>query len=101
MTSWASRPLDGVYAAIFIDAIVVKIRDGQVANRPIHAAIGVSLAGEKDVLGLPAPTTTRLGLIRSLSAVAGVTLHSAAVTSDLLPRADAIRVQLWMEGQLP
>ena len=56
MTSWASRPLDGVYAAIFIDAIVVKIRDGQVANRPIYAAIGVSLAGEKDVLGLWAGT---------------------------------------------
>ena len=56
MTSWASRPLDGVYAAIFIDAIVVKIRDGQVANRPIYAAIGVTLAGEKDVLGLWAGT---------------------------------------------
>ena len=52
MTDWANRPLNGVYAAIFIDAIVVKVRDGQVANRPIYAAIGVSLAGEKDVLGL-------------------------------------------------
>ena len=52
MNEWAARPLDGVYAAIFIDAIVVKIRDGQVANRPISAAIGVTLAGEKDVLGL-------------------------------------------------
>ena len=41
-----------MYAAIFIDAIVVKIRDGQVANRPSYAAIGVSLAGEKDALGL-------------------------------------------------
>jgi len=39
-----------VYAAIFIDAIVVKIRDGQAANRPICAAIGVSVEGEKDVL---------------------------------------------------
>ena len=56
MTEWASRPLDGVYAAIFIDAIVVKVRDGQVGNRPIYAAIGVSLAGEKDVLGLWAGT---------------------------------------------
>lgn len=37
---------------IFIDAIVVKIRDGQAANRPVYAVIGVSLAGEKDVLGL-------------------------------------------------
>lgn len=52
MTEWSHRPLDGVYAAIFIDAIVVKIRDGQVANRPIYAAIGVSLDGEKDILGL-------------------------------------------------
>ena len=34
MAEWANRPLDGVYAAIFIDAIVVKVRDGQVANRP-------------------------------------------------------------------
>ncbi|SNU02583.1 Transposase (or an inactivated derivative), partial [Ruaniaceae bacterium KH17] len=52
MNDWSARPLDEVYAAIFIDAIVVKIRDGQVANRPIYAAIGVTLAGEKDVLGL-------------------------------------------------
>jgi putative transposase len=56
MTNWASRPLDEVYAAIFIDAIVVKVRDGQVANRPFYAAIGVTLAGERDVLGLWAGT---------------------------------------------
>ena len=52
MQSWQSRPLDSVYAAVFIDAIVVKIRDGPVANRPVYAAIGVSLEGEKDILGL-------------------------------------------------
>ena len=56
MQAWATRPLNEVYAAIFIDAIVVKVRDGQVANRPVYAAIGVSLAGEKDVLGLWAGT---------------------------------------------
>jgi len=56
MQTWSTLPLDEVYAAIFIDAIVVKIRDGQVANRPVYAAIGVSLAGEKDVLGLWAGT---------------------------------------------
>lgn len=56
MNAWQNRPLDEVYAAIFIDAIVVKIRDGQVANRPIYAAIGVTLAGEKDILGLWAGT---------------------------------------------
>jgi transposase-like protein len=56
MNDWAHRPLDEIYAAIFIDAIVVKIRDGQVANRPIYAAIGVTLDGDKDVLGLWAGT---------------------------------------------
>jgi len=56
MASWQCRPLEPVYAAIFIDAIVVKIRDGQVGNRPVYAAIGVTLAGTKDVLGLWAGT---------------------------------------------
>ena len=44
--------LDAVYAAVFLDAIMVKVRDGQVANRPVYAAIGVSVEGHKDVLGL-------------------------------------------------
>ena len=52
MVDWSVRPLDEVYAAVFIDAIVVKVRDGQVVNRPIYAAIGVSLDGERDILGL-------------------------------------------------
>jgi putative transposase len=56
MNDWAARPLDAVYAAVFIDAIVVKVRDGQVANRPFYAAIGVSLEGERDILGLWAGT---------------------------------------------
>jgi transposase-like protein len=56
MNDWTARPLDGVYAAVFIDAIVVKVRDGQVANRPFYAAIGVTLEGERDILGLWAGT---------------------------------------------
>jgi len=52
MDEWSARPLEKVYAAVFIDAIQVKIRDGQVGNRPIYATIGVDLAGHKDVLGL-------------------------------------------------
>jgi len=52
MQSWSSRPLDSVYAAVFIDAIMVKVRDGQVGNRPIYAAIGVDLHGHKDIVGM-------------------------------------------------
>lgn len=52
MAEWTARPLEPIYAAVFIDALSVKVRDGQVANRPFYAAIGVDLAGHKDVLGL-------------------------------------------------
>ena len=52
LADWQSRPLDAVYAVIFIDAIQVKIREGQVANRPIYLALGVTVDGERDVLGL-------------------------------------------------
>ena len=50
MTEWCNRPLEPMYAVVFIDAIFVKIRDGQVANRPIYVAIGVTCAGERDIL---------------------------------------------------
>src|SRR5687767_10239942 len=56
MADWSNRPLDAVYVAVFIDAIVVKVRDGQVGNRPVYAAIGVTVDGRKDVLGLWAGT---------------------------------------------
>jgi putative transposase len=56
MADWQHRPLDRVYPVMFIDAIMVKIRDGQVANRPIYTAIGVTVDGERDILGLWAGT---------------------------------------------
>jgi putative transposase len=52
MTAWMNRPLDEVYPVIFIDAIVVKVRDGQVRNKPIYVVIGVTVNGERDILGL-------------------------------------------------
>jgi transposase-like protein len=52
MTEWQNRPLDPVYPVIFIDAIHVKIRDGQVANRPIYVALAVTCEGRRDILGL-------------------------------------------------
>ena len=56
MDAWCSRPLDRVYAAVFVDATVVKVRDGRVANRAFYAAVGVDLEGNRDVLGIwPSP----------------------------------------------
>src|SRR5947208_3944178 len=52
MAEWQNRPLDAVYPVVFIDCIHVKIRDGQVANRPIYVALAVTVDGGRDVLGL-------------------------------------------------
>jgi putative transposase len=52
MAEWQSRPLDPVYAVLFVDAIQVKIREGQVANRPIYVVLGVTVDGTRDILGL-------------------------------------------------
>jgi transposase-like protein len=52
MTEWLTRPLDRVYPVVFIDAIHVKVRDGQVQNRAYYAAIGVTVDGKRDILGI-------------------------------------------------
>lgn len=52
MAEWQNRPLDPVYPVVFIDCIHVKVRDGQVANRPIYVALAVTVDGNRDVLGL-------------------------------------------------
>jgi putative transposase len=52
MGEWQNRPLDPVYPVIFIDGVNVKIRDGQVANRPIYVALAVTVDGTRDILGL-------------------------------------------------
>ena len=52
MAEWAQRPLDAVYPVLFIDAIHVKVRDGQVTNRPFYVVIGVTVDGHRDILGI-------------------------------------------------
>jgi transposase-like protein len=52
MAEWQNRPLDPVYPVIFIDCVNVKIRDGNVANRPIYVALAVTVDGTRDILGL-------------------------------------------------
>jgi putative transposase len=52
VTEWQQRPLDKLYPIIYIDAMVMKIRDGAVANRPVYVVLGVNREGERDVLGL-------------------------------------------------
>jgi putative transposase len=51
--AWQNRPLDNVYPIIFLDCIVVKSREeGKVANRSVYLALGVTMEGQKELLGM-------------------------------------------------
>jgi transposase-like protein len=51
--AWQSRPLDPVWAVVFLDAIVVKVRDNHVVqNKPAYLAVGIDGDGDKHVLGI-------------------------------------------------
>lgn len=51
--TWQNRPLDAVYPIVYLDALVVKMREeGTVQNRAVYVAIGISMEGQKEVLGL-------------------------------------------------
>ena len=50
---WQSRPLDAVYPIVYLDCIVVKIRqDKQVINKSIYLALGINMEGQKELLGM-------------------------------------------------
>ena len=51
--AWQHRPLDPVYPIVYLDAMVVKVRDNkQVVNKSLHLALGVNMEGKKDILGM-------------------------------------------------
>jgi putative transposase len=53
VVAWQNRPLDAVYPIVYLDALMVKVRDqGVVRNKAVYIALGVTLAGGKEVLGL-------------------------------------------------
>jgi putative transposase len=52
MQAWQERPLAPMYPVILIDAIVMKVPDGQVGNRSVYAGVGIDLDGHRDVLGM-------------------------------------------------
>jgi putative transposase len=53
LRAWQSRPLESVYPVVYLDALVVKIRQkGSVQNRSVYIAVGIGVDGRKDVLGM-------------------------------------------------
>ena len=57
---WQNRPLESVYAVVFMDAIHYHVRsEGQIVKKAVYIAIGINLDGRKDVLGLCSPRHQR------------------------------------------
>lgn len=50
--AWQARPLDPVYPIVYLDCIHVKVREGAVRVKAVYLAVGVTMAGEKEVLGM-------------------------------------------------
>jgi putative transposase len=51
--AWQSRPLEAVYPVVFLDALVVKVRDqGTVRNKSVYLALGLTMSGAKEILGI-------------------------------------------------
>jgi putative transposase len=51
--TWQHRPLDAVYPILYLDAMVIKVKDGkQVINKSLYIAMGIDMNGNKDILGL-------------------------------------------------
>jgi transposase-like protein len=53
VVEWQSRPLDAIYPIVYLDCIVVKIRqDKRVINKAIYLALGINMEGHKELLGM-------------------------------------------------
>ncbi len=51
--AWQSRPLEAVYPIVYLDALVVKVRDnGHVRNKSVYLVLGVTMEGQKELLGM-------------------------------------------------
>lgn len=79
---WEPATLDPAYAAVFLDAIVVKVGDNQVVqNKPAYIAIGAGAGGEKHVLG------TWLAKTPPQAAAAGEGYETPTGSSGVIPAA--------------
>lgn len=53
VVQWQNRPLEPIYPIVYLDCIVVKVRHNkQVINKAVHLALGINLAGQKELLGM-------------------------------------------------
>ena len=50
--TWQARPLDAIYPIVYLDCIHVKVREGAVRVKAVYLAIGITMTGDKEVLGL-------------------------------------------------
>ena len=98
ITEWQNRPLDAFYAILYIDALVVKVRDGgAVDNKAAYLVTGVDADGFKHVLGIWLGTAEGsrfwAGVLRSSGTAASRTSCSSAATGSA-----AFLMRSWRPG---
>ncbi len=50
---WQTRPLEAIYPIVYLDCLVVKVKENQrVSNKAVYLALGVTLSGNKELLGM-------------------------------------------------
>jgi transposase-like protein len=72
VVTWQRRPLEALYPVIYLDALVVKVKDGaHVRNKAAHIAVGVDVDGIKYVLGISVQTSdlSCIGLVTTFGEV--------------------------------
>lgn len=53
VVEWQNRPLDAVYPIVYLDCIVLKVRqDSRVINKSVFPALGINIEGQKELLGM-------------------------------------------------
>ncbi|WP_247126831.1 transposase, partial [Escherichia coli] len=53
VVEWQNRPLDAVYPIVYLDCIVLKVRqDSRVINKSVFLALGINIEGQKELLGM-------------------------------------------------
>ena len=53
VVGWQNRPLDAVYPIVYLDCIVLKVRqDSRVINKSVFLALGINIEGQKELLGM-------------------------------------------------
>lgn len=83
MKEWQERPLEEVYAVVFMDAIHYHVRsEGRIVKRAVYIALGIDMDGRKDVLGMYVEENERYSSVSSIRFVIPRNLYPTRISKS-------------------